>query len=215
MLSLEVIQFVFRQFDAQAERSEYKNMVFNAASQNEIWVMAMQNFKTWEPLILEHAPKFQATLALLQDENREKNEEGVDEATALLPVWLAAFKTVDSITRMHGACLSWVLNFGAAAVSVHEDASQQANLTRTVKLSQHLNKKLNPEKEALVASIARDAKTALEESQMAGALDRLVKVMEDFDIESIDNVYLLQTTVAGAIQKTLGGSAPQAPIKSR
>ena len=64
----------FRDFDAQAERSEYEHMVVNAASQNGIWVMAMQNFKTWEPLILEHAPKFQPTLALLQDENRENNE---------------------------------------------------------------------------------------------------------------------------------------------
>ena len=80
----------------QIEKSPNKEIVENAASQNENWVVAVANFKADEPIILQHMGKMQSTLQLLKDDEREVNEKGVDEALAeLVDKWQAEARSDD------------------------------------------------------------------------------------------------------------------------
>lgn len=172
--------------------SDNKKMVEMAASQNEAWTLAVQHFKSREPLILQHSPKMQSTLQLLKEDSREDNEKGIDEACALLGVWLEAFKHNDAISRVHCSCLDWAMTHGRAAVTNSKDESHTANLARAKKLAEVVKLNIDPEREAVVCSIGRDAKTAMEESKLAGAMSEFIKLLQTFDADKMENMYELQ-----------------------
>lgn len=170
-------------------------MVEMAASQNEAWTVSVQNYASVEPLILQHTGKFQGTLQLLKADSRQENGKGVDEACALLAVWFAAFKA-QGISRVHSACLDWSTTQGAAAVRNSKDDPDSADLERAYKLAPIVALNIDPEREAVALSIGRDAKTAMEESRVAGAVGEFIKLLQTGTIENMDNVQAVAKAAA-------------------